>query len=336
MTRIITVLPGDGIGPEVVGATMRVLHALNVGLQFEVHELGEKTGGTLPASVLESMKRNKVALKGPTGTPLGEGHKSLNVRLRQELNLYANVRPLVSMPYIGTRYGQDLDLVIIRENVEGEYAATEEVLGGQVRVTYDITQRGCDRIAEFAFRYAEHTGRRRVCVVHKANILKVSHGMFRAAAYAAAKRHPNIECRDLIVDNYGMQLMRDASQFDVMLHTNMFGDIFSDVCAGIVHGSLGFAPGANIGDEYAVFEAVHGTAPDIAGKGVANPAAMMLSAAMMLDHINMRDDAQRIRSGINLALGDGWFAKGVNQTTSVSTNEWTRAVIEGVQDVSRT
>ncbi|MBI1985040.1 MAG: NAD-dependent isocitrate dehydrogenase [Parcubacteria group bacterium] len=326
--KTVTILPGDGIGPEVVSATLRVLEALDIGLSFEIHDFGEAVGGVLPETVLESIRRNKVALKGPTMTPSGGGYTSVNVRLRQELELYANVRPFASMPNVRTRWSDvPLDLIVVRENTEGEYAVKEEKREGRVVATFEFTNKGCSRIAEFTFKYADRLGRKKVCVSHKANIIKLSHGMFRDAAYKAAQKYPHIACTDLIIDNYGMQLVRNPSQFDVMLHTNLFGDIFSDVCAGLVHGSLGFASGANIGDEYAVFEAVHGTAPDIAGKGVANPAALMLSSVLMLEHLGMKDAALSVRNGIMKTLEDGIVTKDVDRAAGVTTNEWTNAVI---------
>ena len=303
-------------------------------MRFDTHELGEATGPVLPQTVLSSIKRNKIALKGPTGTPSGSGHKSLNVALRQKLDLYANVRPFVSLPNVKTRWSDTpIDIIIIRENTEGEYAVKEKRLGDRVVATFEFTTTGCNRIAEFAFEYADQLGRRKVCVSHKANIIKLAHGMFRDAAYKAAKKYPHITLRDLFIDTYGLQLVRDPSQFDVMLHTNLFGDIFSDVCAGLVHGSLGFASGANIGDEYAIFEAVHGTAEDIAGRGVANPGALMLSAVLMLEHADMPDAARRLRRAIIKTLEDKIVTRDVNRESGVSTEVWTDAVIERLADV---
>ena len=324
----ITVLLGDGIGPEVVRATLRVLDKLDLGLTYEIFPFGEATEGKIPEEVIGSFERNKGGFKGPTATPSGGGYGSLNVRLRQQFDLYANVRPFFSLPNVTTRYSSTpINFVVVRENSEGEYDVRETRTTTGVDVSYRMTSNGCDRIAEFAFAYAERMGFTKLCVGHKANIIKFSNGMFRDAAYEAARRHPSVACQNLIVDNYGMQLLRDPSQFQVMLFTNLMGDIFSDLCAGIVHGSLGFAGSANIGHTHFIGEAVHGTAPDIVGHGVANPAAMMFSAALMLDHMGMTGSANRLRAAITKTLQDGIVTKDVNRATGVGTEAWTDAVV---------
>ena len=336
MKKTITVIPGDGIGPEIIHATVKVLEALNCGLEFEIHELGEKTNGILTDDVLDSIRRNGVALKGPTKTP-EDGHISLNVQLRRKLDLYANVRPLFTIPGVITLYsieGSPIDLVIVRENTEGEYAVTEKEVGDTIFVTSKFTKHGCERIAKFALQYALQHNRKKICVGHKSNIIKKAYGMFRSTAHEEAKRHIEIEHRELIIDTFAFQLARNPRQFDILLLTNLMGDILSDLCAGIVHGSLGLAPGANIGDKYAVFEAVHGTAEDIAGKDLANPTAMLLSATMMLEHLGMHAKAEHLRQAINNILTQGWVTKDINRERGVNASVWVKELIKEIKNLN--
>ena len=308
MNKTITVIRGDGIGPEITDASLRVLQALDCGLAFEFASAGlqalEQHGTLLPASTLESIARTRVALKGPLTTPVGDGFSSLNVELRRRFDLYANVRPALSFPNTRSRYA-DIDLLTVRENTEGAYRSEGQTLssdGEMAQSMIQVTRRGSERIARYAFDMAKRTGRRRVTIVHKANILKTTSGLFLRTAKAVGAEYPDIVVNEMIVDNACMQLVMNPHQFDVIVTTNLFGDILSDLCAGLV-GGLGMAPGANIGTDAAIFEAVHGSAPDIAGKGIANPTALLLAAAMMLDHLGLADAAQRLRGAIRATLG---------------------------------
>src|SRR5215471_16239446 len=297
----ITLIPGDGIGPEVAEATKRVLAAAGVRIDWETHDAGaataEKRGTTLPSEVLESIRKNKVALKGPIGTPIGKGFRSVNVTLRQTLDLYANVRPVRSLPGVEPRF-EGTDIVIVRENTEDLYAGLElMIMPGIAQSIKLITERGCTRICEYAFAYAEKNGRKRVTVVHKANIMKLSDGMFLESFRTVAQAHPKIEPFEMIVDATAMQMVRSANKLDVIVTENLYGDILSDLAAGLC-GGLGIVPGANIGVNGAVFEAVHGTAPDIAGKGIANPTALIQSAVMMLHHIGESTAGDRIERAL--------------------------------------
>jgi isocitrate dehydrogenase (NAD+) len=301
MPHTITLIPGDGIGPEVTAATQRVLEAARVRIDWDVQEAGaavaEKRGTVLPDEVLESIRRNKVALKGPIGTPIGRGFKSVNVTLRQALDLYANVRPVRSLPGVEPRF-EGTDIVIVRENTEDLYAGLElMILPGIAQSVKLITEKGCARICEYAFEYAERMGRKRVTVVHKANIMKLSDGLLLETFRRIALKHPRIEPAESIVDACAMQMVRNANKLDVIVTENLYGDILSDLGAGLV-GGLGIVPGANIGEHGAVFEAVHGSAPDIAGRGVANPTALIQSAVMMLHHIGEQAAAQRIEEAL--------------------------------------
>ncbi len=307
MSKTITVLRGDGIGPEITDATLRVLDALQCGLQYEFASAGvsalEEHGSLLPASTIESITRTRVALKGPLTTPIGEGFSSLNVDLRRRFDLYANVRPALSFPNTRSRY-QDIDLLTVRENTEGAYRSEGQTLsadGETAQSLIQVTRRSSERIARYACDLAVRTGRKRVTIVHKANILKTTSGLFLKTARAVAADYPGLSFNEMIVDNACMQLVMNPHQFDVIVTTNLFGDILSDLCAGLV-GGLGLAPGANIGTDAAIFEAVHGSAPDIAGKGIANPTALLLAAAMMLDHLGLLDAAQRLRVAIRATL----------------------------------
>src|SRR2546423_4990123 len=284
MKHRITLIPGDGIGPEVAATVVRIIEASGVEIEWETHYAGaqalEKFGETLPKELLESITRNKVALKGPVTTPIGKGFTSVNVGLRKALDLYANVRPIKALPNVPCRY-PELDLVIVRENTEDLYAGLEHiVVPGVVESLKIITEKASTRIARYAFEYARVNDRKKVTAVHKANIMKLSDGLFLECFYNVAKDFPEIESDDKIIDNCCMQLVMRPEQFDVLVMENLYGDIVSDLCAGLI-GGLGLAPGANIGELGAVFEAVHGSAPDIAGQGIANPTALMLSAVQM-------------------------------------------------------
>src|SRR5262245_37553090 len=304
----ITLIPGDGIGPEIVAATVRIIEASGVDVAWETHILGsqalEKFGTTLPEDTTESIKRNKVALKGPQMTPIGKGFTSVNVGLRKALDLYANVRPIKSLPNIPSRY-PDIDLVVMRENTEDLYAGLEHiVVPGVVESLKIITEKASTRIARYAFEYARLNGRKKVTAVHKANIMKLSDGLFLECFYNVAKDFPEIESDDKIIDNCCMQLVMRPEQFDVLVLENLYGDIVSDLCAGLI-GGLGLAPGANIGEQGAVFEAVHGSAPDIAGQGIANPTAILMSGILMLRHLGEMDAADRVEQAMMDVYAEG-------------------------------
>jgi isocitrate dehydrogenase (NAD+) len=301
MAHQVTLIYGDGIGPEVVSLAREVVDKTGVKITWDERLLGlkalERFGDTVPDDTLSSIKANKVALKGPTTTPIGGGHKSANVRLRKELDLYACIRPVKSIPGVESRYG-DVDLVIIRENTEGLYVGQElEIQPGCVVSLRTMTEKGCTRIAKTAFTYAHQHNRSKVTVGHKANILKLGDGLLLASAEKVRRDFPQIAYEQAIVDALCMRLVIDPTAFDVIFLENMFGDILSDLCAGLV-GGLGIAAGANFGDEIAVFEAVHGSAPDIAGKDLANPTALLQSATMMLRHLNEPEQAQRIERAL--------------------------------------
>jgi isocitrate dehydrogenase (NAD+) len=303
MSKTIAVIRGDGIGPEIMDATLRVLDELKLGLAWDFVDAGmvaqEKTGELLPAATLEAIARHRVALKGPLTTPVGGGFSSLNVELRKRFDLYANVRPAITVPGTKARY-EGIDLITVRENTEGAYGSEGQTLSPDGEVAQSqikVTRRGSERIVRYAFDLARKTGRKKVTVVHKANIMKTTSGLFLKVAREVAAQYPDIVCNEMIVDNTCMQLVMNPHQFDVIVTTNLFGDIISDLCAGLV-GGLGLAPGANIGTEAAIFEAVHGSAPDIAGKGIANPCALLLAACQMLGHLGQEEQAQRVRRAI--------------------------------------
>jgi len=303
MTQKITVIRGDGIGPEIMDATLYVLDKLNAGLEYEDADAGlvalEKHGDLMPASTLESIARNKIALKSPLSTPIGGGFTSINVSLRRHFDLYANVRPAHTFPNTKSRF-DNVNLVTVRENTEGAYLAEGQEVSADGETAFSgtrITRKGSERIVRYAFELARSTGRKKVTAVHKANIIKSTSGLFLAVAREVAAKYPDIEFQEMIVDNCCMQLVMRPEQFDVIVTTNLFGDIISDLCAGLV-GGLGLAPGANIGKDAAIFEAVHGTAPDIAGQGKANPCALLLAAAQMLDHVGQPENAERLRKAI--------------------------------------
>src|SRR5580765_3943857 len=307
MSKTIAVIRGDGIGPEIMQACLRVLDALDAGLEYDFVEAGlaahEQFGELLPQATLDAIAKHRVALKSPLTTPVGEGFTSLNVELRKRFDPYANVRPAISFPNTKSRY-ENVDLITVRENTEGAYIGEGQALsadGQTATLTQRVTRRGSERIVRYAFDLARRVGRKKVTVVHKANILKSTSGLFLKVAREVAAQYPEIEHNELIVDNCCMQLVMRPEQFDVIVTTNLFGDIISDLCAGLV-GGLGLAPGANIGTEAAIFEAVHGSAPDIAGKGLANPCALLLGAGQMLDHLGMGDKAKRLRAAIGATI----------------------------------
>ena len=304
----ITLLPGDGIGPEVTASVVAIIECAGVQVEWEKFFVGSEAisrfGDPLPQEVLDSILKNKVALKGPVTTPVGTGFQSINVRLRKTLDLYANLRPVKSMPNIKTRY-EDVDLVVVRENTESLYAGLEhEVVPGVVESLKIITEKASTRIAKFAFEYARTHGRKRVTAVHKANIMKLSDGLFLKCFREVSKQYPNIVADDRIVDNLCMQLVVNPNQFDILLLENLYGDIVSDLTAGLV-GGLGVVAGANIGENGAVFEAVHGSAPDIAGQNKANPLALLQSAVLMLHHIGEGNAAKRVHDAIGKVLASG-------------------------------
>jgi isocitrate dehydrogenase (NAD+) len=310
VTRTVTLIEGDGIGPEIAAATVRAVEAAGGAVSWERADAGlaavEKYKDPLPAATIESFKKNQIALKGPLATPTGGGYRSVNVTLRQQFDMYANVRPVVTIPGVPSRYS-NVDLVIVRENTEDLYAGVEHYVDPRRSAAESIaiiTRFGSERCITYAFEYARKHGRKKVTLVHKANILKMSNGLFLDTGREVAKRYPEIEFDDMIVDATAMKLVIAPERFDVIVTMNLFGDILSDLTAGLV-GGLGVAPAANIGDGgCAMFEAVHGTAPDIAGKGIANPTGLMLSAAMMLDHMEQREAAARLRKGIRAALAN--------------------------------
>jgi isocitrate dehydrogenase (NAD+) len=334
----ITLLPGDGIGPEVTAAVVAIIECAGVDVEWEKYFVGaeaiSRSGDPLPQEVLDSILRNKVALKGPVTTPIATGFSSINVRLRKTLDLYANLRPVKSLPNVITRY-EDIDLIVVRENTEDLYSGLEhEVIPGVVESIKIITEKASTRIARFAFEYARTHGRKRVTAVHKANIMKLSDGLFLKCFRDVAVDYPNIEADDKIIDNCCMQLVQDPNQFDVLLLENLYGDIVSDLVAGLV-GGLGVVPGANIGENGAVFEAVHGSAPDIAGQNKANPLAMLQSAVLMLYHLNEMDAAKRIVVAIERVLASGPEHRTRDIGGTGSTADFTSAICETLRRGTR-
>jgi isocitrate dehydrogenase (NAD+) len=335
-THEAVLIPGDGIGPEVTAAVRRILDAAGAPIEWVECRAGlaalEGGQDVLPRETLDAISRLEVALKGPCTTPIGEGFVSINVRLRKELDLYAAVRPVRSLDGVPTRY-RDVDLVIIRENTEGLYSGIEASLApGVVTTTKVATEKACTRIARWAFRYAQHRGRKKVTVFHKANIMKLTDGMFiRCARAVHDQEFADVGYQEMIIDAGCMALVQDPTRFDLLLLENLYGDVLSDLCAGLV-GGLGVVPGANIGEHAAVFEAVHGSAPDIAGRGIANPLALLMSAVMLLNHLaETREDAacaaaaQRIKDGYNHALAQGGKTRDLGG--ALGTAEFADAVI---------
>jgi len=336
MSYHVTLIPGDGIGPEVTDSAVKVIEATGVKVVWEKVEAGidviSKYGTPIPDSVIESVKKNKVALKGPLTTLVAKGFPSVNVALRKKLDLYANVRPCHSLKGVKTRF-EEVDLVIMRENTEDLYSGIEHIVApGVAEGIKIITSFASDRIANFTFNYARAKGRKKVTVVHKANIMKVTDGLFLQSAQKVSNEYPEIEYEEKIVDNLAMQLVMNPGQFDVLLLTNLYGDIVSDLCAGLV-GGLGVVPGANIGDEYAVFEAVHGSAPDIAGKNVSNPMALIFSSLIMLRYLGENKAADNIMNSVCDVLKEKKKITrdlGGTASTTEFTDEVVRKVEEGV------
>ncbi|HXG52942.1 MAG TPA: isocitrate dehydrogenase (NAD(+)) [candidate division Zixibacteria bacterium] len=333
MKHRVTLIPGDGIGPEVTRSAVAVVRAAGVNIEWEEYLAGagalKKHRTTIPPALIKSFQKNRVALKGPVTTPVGEGFASVNVELRKRFDLYANLRPIRNLPGVPARY-RDVDLIVVRENTEGQYSGIEhEVVPGVVESLKIITEKASTRIAEFAFGYARAHKRKKITAVHKANIMKMSDGLFLECARRVAKRHAGIEFADIIVDNACLQLVLDPLRFDILLLENLYGDIVSDLAAGLV-GGLGVVAGANLGDTHALFEPVHGSAPDIQGRGIANPTAMISAAIMMLDHLSERAAARRIARALETIL-----ARGDTLTPdlggSANTAQFTEAIIREIE-----
>jgi isocitrate dehydrogenase (NAD+) len=333
----VVLIPGDGIGPEVTAAVRRVLHAAAAPIEWVEHKAGilalEAGLDVLPQETIDAIERHRFALKGPCTTPVGEGFTSVNVQLRKRLNLYAAVRPVRNLDGVSTRFA-GVDLIIVRENTEGLYSGVENQVTDDVVMSMKVaTQTACRRIAHWAFRFATRRRRKRITVFHKANIMKMTDGLFlREARRVQEREYPNIEYQEMIIDAGCMKLVQDPTQFDVLLLENLYGDVVSDLCAGLV-GGLGLVPGANYGDNHAVFEAVHGSAPDIAGKGIANPLALLMSAVMMLNHMadeladrSCAESAEWIKNGYNLALQKGMKTRDLGG--NLGTEAFADAVIE--------
>ena len=328
MTHRITLIPGDGIGPEVTGAVLQILAAAGVSIEWERYDAGilavEQHKTPLPAELIDSIRKNKLALKGPVTTPIGEGFTSVNVGLRKALDLYANLRPVANIAGVPARFN-NVDLVIVRENTEDLYAGLEhQIIPGVVESLKIITEAASTRIGKFAFEHARANGRARVTAIHKANIMKMSDGLFLQSVRAVATQYPDIAYDERIIDAACMQLVMHPETFDVLVLPNLYGDIVSDLCAGLV-GGLGVVGAANMGTDCAVFEAVHGSAPDIAGKGIANPTALLLSAILMLRHINERDAADRVVRALELVM-----AAGTSRTPDLGGRTTTREFADAV------
>ena len=328
----ITLLAGDGIGPDIIDATTKILDKVGCDFAYDYADAGlvalEEHGELLPQETLDLIAKNKVALKGPLTTPVGEGFTSINVSLRKQFKLYANLRPVMSFKGTKARY-EDIDIITVRENTQGMYSGLGQVVsedGNEAEAMSKITRDGAEKIVVFAYELARREGRKKVTAVHKANILKSTSGLFLKVAREVGERYPDIESAEMIVDNCCMQLVMNPHQFDVIVTTNLFGDILSDLCAGLV-GGLGMAPGANIGEDCAIFEAVHGSAPDIAGKNLANPTSVILAAAQMLEYLNMGDKAEKIRAALKDVIESG------DRTTrdlggEAGTTEFTQALLD--------
>jgi isocitrate dehydrogenase (NAD+) len=333
----ITLIPGDGIGPSIAESTTKIIQATGVKIDWEVVEAGvaaiEKFKDPLPQTVLDSIVKNKVALKGPLTTPIGTGFRSVNVALRKEFDLFINLRPAKSFVGVTSTF-KEVDLIIFRENTEEFYAGIEHYIDTKKSAAETIgvvTRAGSERIVRAAFEYARKHKRKKVTIVHKANILKYTSGLFLEVGKKVAQDFPDIECNDRIIDNMAMQLVLNPHQFDIIVTTNLFGDILSDLCSGLV-GGLGLAPGANIGFDAAIFEAVHGSAPDIAGKNLANPCAMALGGAMMLDHLGELEASSRIQLAIAEVIKEGKdVTRDLNPNRYVGTVEMTEAIIRKIR-----
>ncbi|MFQ2270663.1 isocitrate dehydrogenase [Aeromonas enteropelogenes] len=328
----ITVIPGDGIGPSIIESAIQILNHAGCDFEYDYADAGltalEKHGELLPQATLDLIEKNKVSLKGPLTTPVGGGFTSINVSLRKKFNLYANVRPVISFKGTKSRY-DNIDIITVRENTEGMYSGAGQKRSDDnqsAEAMSIVTRDGAERIVKFAFELARQEGRKKVTIIHKANILKSTSGLFLEVAREVAARYPDIQSEEMIVDAACMNLVMYPERFDVMVTTNLFGDILSDLCAGLV-GGLGMAPGANIGDGAAIFEAVHGSAPDIAGKNIANPTSVILASIQMLEYLGMQDKAERIREAVRATIESG------DRVTrdlggSASTSEFTQAIIE--------
>ena len=333
MKHVVTLIPGDGIGPEVTKPAQQIIQAAGVEIEWENFIAGaealEHSGKTISDELLDSIRRNKVALKGPLATPIGEGFSSANVEMRKALDLYANLRPVKSLPGVKSRY-ENVDLIVVRENTEGLYSGIEHVVvPGVVESLKIITERASTKIAEFGFTLARNEGRKKVTVVHKANIMKLSDGLFLRSARNVAREYRDIQSDDVIVDNACMQLVMNPYQYDVLVLENLYGDIISDLAAGLV-GGLGLVPGANIGEDCAVFEAVHGSAPDIKGQNKANPTAMILAAVMMLKHMGESEAADKIYSAlVNVFTKSGIFTRDLGGTAA--TTEFAQAILKELE-----
>ncbi len=337
MAQTITVIPGDGIGPEVTEATLDVLKAAGAELEYDMQLAGlialKEVRNPLPQATLDSAETNRLLLKGPLTTPSGSGFRSINVELRKAFDLYANVRPVRTI-VPGGRY-EDIDLVLIRENTEGLYVGVEHYIGmhGDPRAAAEsvmiITRFGAERVVRYAFDYARKNGRKKVTLAHKANILKYTQGLFLDVGEEVAKEYPDIEWEDRIIDATAMQLVLDPYRFDVLVMENMFGDILSDLMAGLV-GGLGFAPAGNIGADAAMFEAVHGSAPDIAGQGIANPTGLLMSACLLLEHVDQHETATRIRDAVDTVVHEG-TARTVDMGGTANTKEYTAALVKALK-----
>jgi isocitrate dehydrogenase (NAD+) len=336
MSKTIAVIPGDGIGPEIMTATLRVLDALDCGLTYDTVDAGmvalDKHGDLLPKATLDKIAEHKIALKGPLTTPIGGGFTSINVTLRRHFDLYANVRPAISFPGTKARF-EHIDIITVRENTEGAYLSEGQTLSEDGETAISMirnTRKGSSRIVRYAFEMALKKGRKKVTAVHKANILKTSSGLFLNVAREIAAEYPQIEFNEMIVDNTCMQLVMRPEQFDVIVTTNLFGDILSDLCAGLV-GGLGLAPGDNIGEHAAIFEAVHGSAPDIAGKGIANPCALLLAAADMLDYLDMVAKGNQLRQAIRDTMANDRAQVTPDLGGSGSTETFADAIVKRVR-----
>lgn len=330
--RTITVIPGDGIGPSIIESAIQILTHAGCDFEYEYADAGlvalEKHGELLPQATLDLIEKNKVSLKGPLTTPVGGGFTSINVSLRKKFNLYANVRPVISFKGTRSRY-DNIDIITVRENTEGMYSGAGQKRSDDnksAEAMSIITREGAERIVKFAFELARQEGRKKVTIIHKANILKSTSGLFLEVAREIASHYPDIQSEEMIVDAACMNLVMYPERFDVMVTTNLFGDILSDLCAGLV-GGLGMAPGANIGDGAAIFEAVHGSAPDIAGKNIANPTSVILASIQMLEYLGMQDKAERIRKAVRATIESGdRVTRDLGGTAS--TSEFTQAIID--------
>lgn len=332
----ITLIPGDGIGPSIVASAVKIIESTGVKIDWDIQLAGlaavEKFKDPLPEQTIDSIRKNKIALKGPLTTQLGRGFRSVNVALRKEFDLFINLRPAKSFIGVESKYS-NIDLVVFRENIEEFYSGIEHYIDAQKSAAETIgiiTRYGSERIIKAAFEFAKNHNRKKVTVVHKANILKYTGGLFLECAQNIAKDFPEIIMNDVIIDNMAMQLVLNPNQFDVIVTTNLFGDILSDLCSGLV-GGLGLAPGANIGNDIAIFEAVHGSAPDIADKNIANPTALILASAMMLEHIDEIDAANRIRKAIEKIIKDNKkVTRDLNKNSFVSTTEFTDSIVNEI------